>query len=391
MFTVEFALLILLCGIWLQIRGRPKFPKFSALTWHPPIIALILAGGLGLAITGLLIEVDRMPHGDWDGWAIWNNHARLLYRGGSDWASGLPYVFHGDYPLLTSAVAARFWRYAGEEVPEAGAILGILAALSAVAILVLTLRELRDAWLAGLFGLVLLGTPLYLDYSTSQYADIPLSLFILTTIVLIFLHWEREPNDPRLLVLAGFTAGCAGWTKNDGLLFILAASSALLMAALWKKFRFWRRFASFLVGLLIPLLVITVFKLTVAPPNDLIENQDHKTMQRVLELDRHITILKNVGGTSWTFGGWSLQPMIPLFAFVVLRGADRRMLRRPGWLTGLVILSVTAIGYYFVYLITPLPLQYHLDSSLARLMLQLWPSFLLLLGLIARSLPDLSG
>jgi hypothetical protein len=57
----------------------------------------------------------------------------------------------------------------------------------------------------------------------------------------------------------------------------------------------------------------------------------------------------------------------------------------------LSILGIVLAGYYFVYISTPIPLQVHLDSSLDRLMIQQWPSFLLLLGLSVRpsnSLPS---
>jgi hypothetical protein len=43
-------------------------------------------------------------------------------------------------------------------------------------------------------------------------------------------------------------------------------------------------------------------------------------------------------------------------------------------------------GYYATYVISPYDLRWHLNSSLGRLLLQLWPSVLLLVGLAARSL-----
>jgi hypothetical protein len=385
MFTVEFALLVPICAVWLRRRAWADFTKLFRMSWHPSTLSLVLASALGAVTTGLFLSVDGLPHGYSDGWAIWNTHARLLHRAGSSWKSGLPYTFHGDYPLLTPAVAARFWRYAGEEVPAAGALLGILLSLSGAAVLGLTLKELRDTSLAILFSLVLLGTPLYLDLATSQYADVPLSFFILSTIALICLHLERQPAGSGLLVLAGFAAGCAGWTKNEGLLFVIATSVVLFAGVVLRRSSLRHEFAPFLAGLLVPLFVILFFKFTEVRPNDLIENSTYETLRGVLNLERHITILKHAGTTFWSFGAWAIQPMIPLFALFALRGADRHMLRSSGWLTGSVILACIAAGYYFVYLVTPLSLQYHLDASLDRLMIHLWPSFLLLLGLAARS------
>src|SRR5262249_1932594 len=155
-----------------------------------------------------------------------NTHARFLFRDASDWRDGIQYSHHSDYPLLTPATTARLWRFAGEEIPDAGAVLGLFLSLFGVACLPLTISLLRVPLTGTVLGLVLVGMPAYLDHATSQYADVPLSFFILSTIALICLY--EEQSDKRMLMLAGFTAGCAGWTKNEGLLFIAATYIAFL-------------------------------------------------------------------------------------------------------------------------------------------------------------------
>ena len=382
--SVELELLIVLVIAWLHRRRHMSFSRLLPSSFRTSAVALIVANALGLATVALLLRIHRMPDGNVDGWAIWNTHARLLYRAGSDWQAILPYTFLGDYPLLAPGVAARFWRYASQEVPEAGALLGVVGGLSSVALLALMLRELRDAGIAFVFSLTLLGTPLYLDHSTSQYADVPLSFFMLGTIALICLYFEHDPEHAGLLVLAGFAAGCAGWTKNEGLLFILAVSTALFALLLLKHLKASRLLVPFYSGMLLPILVIVIFKIIVAPQNYLLNDQGQATFQRILTWDRHLTILHEAGRLFWTFGLWTISPMIPLFAFVALRGVDLQSLRSSGSFAAFVTLVVTVAGYYLVYLTTPLDLHYHLASSLDRLMIHLWPSFLLLLGLAAR-------
>jgi hypothetical protein len=384
-FTVEFAVLLALGVIWYRRRSGPDFAKWTGVPQHVSILAVFFAGALGFAVVGLFLTVDRMPHGDWDGWNIWNSHARLLNRGGPNWQHILPYTFHGDYPLLTSAVAARYWRYAGTEIPEAGGLLGIVLTLSGAGVLALALRELRDVVLATLFGLVLLGTPYYLELGSDQFADVPLSFFILTTIALIVIHLERSPANSGLLTLAGFTAGCAAWTKNEGLLFLLVTCVAVLGALLFRGNPILP-FGSFMLGALVPVTVIVFFKLAIAPRNDLIAASNYETLMGIVNPDRHLSILRYAGRLLWSFGEWRVSPIVPLFVFVVLRGSDRRVLASSGWVTALSILATMVAGYYSVYSITPHDLQYHLDSSLDRLMTQLWPSFLLVLGLAARPL-----
>ena len=45
------------------------------------------------------------------------------------------------------------------------------------------------------------------------------------------------------------------------------------------------------------------------------------------------------------------------------------------------------VGYFFVYVLTPLDLNYHLLTSLNRLFLQLWPGVLFVVFMVARPFP----
>ena len=295
-------------------------------------------------------------------------------------------IFHQAYALIFALLVEAFLAAQVGRDGRAGSLLGIMFTLSGVAVLLSTLSQLRDIQLALLMALVLIGTPYYLERGVSQYADVPLAVFTISTIALICLHLEREPDRFGPLVLAGFTAGCAGWTKNEGLLFILATCIVLLLPVFRNPAVTFRRFAAFSLGLLLPLAVISYFKLAIAPPYDLIEDLRYQeTIQRITSIDRHAVILKSLARSAWFFGAWAMQPMIPLFAFIALRGAGRRVFRSQGGFAGLLILGIVLAGYYAVYLITPIPLQVHLDSSLNRLLIHLWPSFLLVLGLMARS------
>src|SRR5207247_8822510 len=105
-FAVAFALLTALSAAWFVRQGRLA-RLGSLISWKPPGFSLLLAGALGLAMAGWVARVDRVPHGEWDGWAIWNSHARFLYRDGPHWRKDLPgsvngvfNTFHPAYPLL---------------------------------------------------------------------------------------------------------------------------------------------------------------------------------------------------------------------------------------------------------------------------------------------------
>src|SRR5207245_1416078 len=90
----------------------------------------------------------------------------------------------------------------------------------------------------GLLAVVILAsTPLFLEKGASQYADIPFGYFALASVVLLCLH-EQTGGRPGLAVLAGAATGFAAWTKNEGILLLLALLAARLIvmvrAAGWR-------------------------------------------------------------------------------------------------------------------------------------------------------------
>jgi hypothetical protein len=402
MFTVEFALLILLGVAWYVRRPRSVSPGIGVI--HLPPASLLLAALVGFVTAGLLFIVNQNPHGDWDAFAIWNSHARYLYRDGPAWKEHIQNTFHPDYPLLVPALNARAWRYTGREIPETGGWLGSIFTLSGVAILLATLHELRNVRVAMLMALVLLGTPFYLEYGAAQSADVPLSVFMVGTIALLCIYSQRAPSERGLLVLAGFLAGCAGWTKNEGLLFLGAISIAvgvpIVAVALggagltrWAQVQgrlslTGQRFAAFFSGLLLPLAVIVFFKLTIAGPSELTWNRHYpEVVEKIMSVERYGAILSSFGRTLWTFGEWAINPVIPLALFLGFSAIDRGTLRNWGFATGAATLAIVFAGYFATYLIAPYELHWILSGSNSRLFLHLWPSSLLLAGLLAVQYP----
>jgi hypothetical protein len=382
MFTVEFALLLALGAAWF-FRARPGPSHFGAML-RLPAVTLLVAGIVGFVVAGLIFLVHQDPHGDWDAFAIWNSHARYLYRDGPAWQTHIRNTFHPDYPLLVPSMNARVWRYAGEETPETGGWLGIVYTLAALAVLTATLTELRGLRRALIIASVLIGTPFFLEYGVLQAADVPLSLYLLSGIALLCLYSERGGGDSGLLVLSGFMAGCAAWTKNEGLLFAMALAVCILAPVVVRPSQTLRRVGSLGAGLLLPLVALVVYKLTVSAPNDYFTNRHYNDIvEKLASPDRHFTIVANFSKTLWSFGDWAIHPLIPLLVFVGFCVTRGTAIRTFGWLTSASALALVLAGYFAIYVIAPFDLQYLLDSSNQRLFLHLWPSFLLLAGALA--------
>jgi hypothetical protein len=389
LFVIESALLLILAVAWFA-SGMPSAPKVSFVgKWRPPAAYLLVACALGMALSYAIVRVERSPHGDFDAIAIWNSHARYLYRDGPSWQKTILNTFHADYPLLVPATTARLWRYMGQEIPDSAGMLGLLYALAAVAVLISTLARLRTDSHGVILGLTLVGTPFYVDYATSGSADVPLSMFVLVTIALLCLHSQGAPKKQGLLVMAGFTAGCAGWTKNEGQLFMAATCIALLAPIFSKPALTVRRLYAFLAGMALPLFVIVWFKMTVAPPNDMTGNRHlEEVLQKVLSPPRYFTTWMGLSDGFWTFGNWLVNPIVLVLVYILLQRIDRKMLLNEGWLQGVSICVLLMAGYFAIYIATPEDLQWHIESSLPRLYLHVWPAFLLLAGLTGSKAPE---
>jgi len=366
-----------------------RFPQ-----WFGRILTASLAITLGAALYSAVMRALAHPHGEgWDAFAIWNLHARFLFRGGEHWRDGFSTLIpwsHPDYPLLLPAAVAHFWTYLGRESQAAPAIIGLVFTFSTVGLLYSALFILRGREQAMLAAIALLSTPTFIAQGTWQYADVPLSFFFLATVALLCLHDDgsREGAAQRfrgLLVLAGLAAGLGAWTKNEGVLFL----AAIIVGRQWTAGRNLGKSTTLagytgalLAGIAPTFVLVAYFKHFVAPAGDLFSNPA-TMLHRVMEPARYWAIIQWFVKEFFRFGGWVIPGTVLMVGLYFAAGKDDRRTRETGFRTSVVALALTMAGYLAVYLITPYDIYWHLRSSLPRLFLQLWPSavFLFFLGL----------
>jgi hypothetical protein len=72
-----------------------------------------------------------------------------------------------------------------------------------------------------------------------------------------------------------------------------------------------------------------------------------------------------------------------LIVYLLIAGVRIDDRDRTGLVRTAAVLLLTLTGYFFVYVMTPLDLGYHLATSLNRLFLQLWPSVIFLFFMAA--------
>ncbi len=339
-----------------------------------------------ISVAAFVLLCLQRPHGGWDAWGIWNCRARFLFRGGPRWTdafSPLIQSTHPDYPLLGPSFVARAWSYIGSETVLVPIATSFLFVFATVGLLVSSLGAIRSRAHGLIAGIALLGTPTFAAHGVGyefgyvgryfQYMDIPLAFYMLAAIAFGFLQ-DMNPRERAYSVLAGVSAGLACWTKNEGIIFLVIFTGSRLISAI--RFRqsrsSFRECIHFLGGLAPILAVVFYFKWSLAPPNDMVSEFDlHAAIAKLADPERYRVVA----------AAWSRQllfriPAVPTVLGLALIGVKTEKGEARALASSCIAVAGMLVAYFFVYVVTSKPLQWHMDTSLSRLLLQVFPSFL---------------
>jgi len=361
---------------------------------------LLAATGISFAMAtwAFLCAASLEPHGGWDAWAIWNLKARFFFRDPSAWrellaAREIPWA-NLDYPLLLPGIVARSWHYLRGESLLAPAAVSYLFMAATAGLLFCALSLLRGREYGALGALSLVATPFFITHSASQYADVPLGLYFLAPVVLFAAADAFPAGKARLTALAGFMAGLAVWTKNEGALFLVVLTAARAIAIIIDEgpSAVPRRLAPFCAGAALPVLVFAYFKLFLAPPNkDFVRASGAELIARLTDAQRYRTVWSYYGKVARHLGFVMTGTISVLIGFLVLAGVSfsKTAFKRAG--TAIVTALLMIAGYFFVYCLTGLDLRWHIETTIKRLAIQLWPLIIFAFFMAAKAPPSPEG
>jgi hypothetical protein len=201
-----------------------------------------------------------------------------------------------------------------------------------------------------------------------QFADRPLAVFLLAGIGCLALA-VREGQRPWLL-LAGLFFGTAGFCKDEGKAAIVVLGIAAALVTTWSLWRGggWRTIGNaglLALGLVPGLASLELQHLYCPAPTKLIEQM---TIAPLFDTSRTTVIVEflrnRLEHPSWGWMWWgcaaSLATLWP-------------WLRRPElWLLW-IFPAVQLVIYLLVFQLTPLPLEWHLDTAMPRLLFHIGP------------------
>jgi len=379
------AVVALLNGILAKNRG-------IALDWGPgPPTPIYLTGALVLAVAMaaamFIVHSIEKPHGEWDAWTIWNLKARFLFRGGEYWtdafSSQMPNS-HPDYPLLLPSIVALCWTLARAESISVPIAIAFLFTLGTAGLLISSIGILRGKTQAFVAGMLLLATSSFVQLGAMQYADGPLSFYMLATLALLCLQ-DRFPSDLRFSIAAGLAAGFAPWTKNEGWLFL----GAVLLARPLALLRFGNRaaigpqFLRLAAAALPATALAAFFKLHFAPPNDLVSQKAADLIAHITTFGRWVITAEGFVKMLFLVGGFLLPIAVVLGVYWFLVRFRVEEHDRTSLATPLLVLGLLLAGEFAAYVAFPPDIITQLNVSLERLYVQLWPAALLVFFLSA--------
>jgi hypothetical protein len=340
---------------------------------------------IALAATTFLIAVSNNPHGDEGAWSIWNLRARFLFRAGALWRDAFSNDLswsHPDYPLLLPGLVALCWSLAGHESTDAPIAIAFLFVLGTAGVLTGVLGVLRGKTQALVGGTLLLSAAGFVSLSAALYGDVPLSFYILATLALLCLQ-DRHPEDLRFSALAGLMAGFAAWTGNGGIIFALAVLVARAVAVVRFRDRagpatLAPQMLRLIAGLLVPLAVVTFFKLRVGGASDWWSEKPVLVVQHLADPGRWITMLEWLVVVLFGLGRFLIPIVLVLglYWYLVRFQVDPR--DRASLATAASALGLTLVTQLLVDILFADNLALEINASLEPKLLQLWPAGVLL-------------
>lgn len=331
-----------------------------------------------LVVFGLAIESVSYPLDLYNDRVLWNYKAKILFHEKTIFTEAFldPYRihYHPDYPILIPLVEYGIHEWIGAVGERAPRPLFFCFALALLGYSFHLLRRRMPAVWAAAGVFLLAALPIYHVHQrslVSGYADIPFSFFVLVAAFGFDAWWRRSRRLD--LVLGALFLGLCIMTKKEGLLlFALLALANLRQWIFLPRGPRRPRLAGWAFALLAALAVALPWLLLGRHlPN--YYDEKFSTMIRFENLApaflRIPIVLEAFVRLALDWKNWNLV----WIAYLVIRAwtfffpATRRDL----FLDFLIV--IWTLAYFAVYLVTPLHVEFHLDTSLERLMQQLIP------------------
>ncbi len=391
-----FLLFIAAAGLWYGGKGIPEeFPgfefiqtpglkKFRGVYW-----IIICLGIFFLAL--LYTNAASYPFTSYDGRAIWSYKATILLHEHTIFNDAFldPYRihYHRNYPLLVPFAEYSIYSLFGEVAERKVRFLFSTFFLFQVLFFYGILRRFGGGkFLSVLIPLLYCATPFRDDWYevdggalNSGAVDIPLSFLAMVAATMNLLWW-RERRRWQWIIAVVFSGLCL-MTKQEGIVIVAALFGANVLYALFGHVK------NHLRSLAVPALILAA-SILLALPWFLIQRQlpnfydeDYASQFNIAfmsQIHQRIPMITDKAVTEIFFiRKWNAYWIA--YAVMLFLAIPGWFKRRDFWLDSVIILWAGA--YFFTYMMSPLNLVFHLNTSTSRLMSHFLPLVLVRLAL----------
>ncbi|MBI1912529.1 MAG: hypothetical protein HYS21_11085 [Deltaproteobacteria bacterium] len=343
---------------------------------------IVLTALIALQVIYAFIYTSLMPINGWDAWAIWFLKAKAFFVD-----KGVEQLFfenygnsHIDYPLMIPLSAAWIYTAVGSINEFAAKALYPLQYASMLLIFYYVVSRLADRQFAILFTFLLSLTPIVMVHGAgfpvkvsvlymgdyTGYADLPLAIYFLGAASFFYLYM-LEGRMP-FLILATLFFAVGAWTKNEGLTFALLGAVAMLAFIISEK-----------KPLAKPLILITAVLILFIAPWSIYKAHYHYTSEYAGNLSLQV-LASNFSrlGTifssflKYMFAAIGLYNFTWWLFFASLALNARSIFTKPMIFVNFLLFAQIGI-YIFVYMISPSDINWHIATSIDRLLLHMAP------------------
>lgn len=360
---------------------RAQVADEARAAWERSRLQMVVAIALLLLVAALLLGqvagLATEPVLAWDAMAMWMYKARLFYQlAGVDLTPiARQPLRHLDYPPLWPLQVDSFWVVTGGLRDVPGKVVAGTHIVAGAAVLLAALQ--RRLGLAAAAGATLLmsASPVLLPQLTERagYADLPCGVMLLVAAALL----ASEESEAQWLGV-GFAA-LAALTKNEGIPMLIAAL-ALTLFRVWRSAAGGRWRVAGWPGAAVPIGGVVAWALFARL------HGFRSDLSGGVNVVLHPEV---VGARLATIGGYAADFLartpddawLAVALGVAILGGAVHPARAPRALAALLTLQV--LSYVGAYLISPYNLAWHLSTSFDRLLLQVLPLTVLVLGFVA--------
>ncbi|MCC6544978.1 MAG: hypothetical protein IT392_10860 [Nitrospirae bacterium] len=356
-------------------------PLLKDTGWPDLVLLLII---LSQVVYPLLFGT-AVPLRGWDALQTWAYKGKMFF-----YDMGISYdilkdpLTHPDYPLLIPLTFSWIYTSMGQVNDELVRMIYPLQFVSLLAIFFDAVRKVAARRFSLLFTALLSMTPIIMIHTGGfvgvytadfvGYADLALSIFFLGAGAFFYLYMSE--GDYAYLVTAVLFLAMGAWTKNEGLVLLLIGGILITVSlAFGSKIKY--KFILMTWGLLgVITLPWIIYKMYYHISSEYTPNMNTATMQsNLLRLPYIIKmffyiLFRKADLFNYSWYGYVISSLINI----------RKSFRNPLIFLHAMILAQCA-SYIFIYLISPLDLKFHIETSLDRVFIHLTPLAILIMAL----------